>query len=226
MRDLIPPLIEVSGLSEQERESADTIERQLAAIALYVDEFEAAVQLFDRCVAETPPPPPSPAILTLEEARTRTEQLRLLKGLLHRLSRWKLIAARDGAVTLHNFLLAVRIIKARLDDAPVLKARLGASFDTMLQDFLRANFQAAKAVRDSVGHMSEILKSPKNALRSGRRSSFGSLPAGNFWMGNLEGRTFTTSTFDGVEASYEITDSTLEKYRNFATQLFVAVEQV
>jgi hypothetical protein len=138
-----------------------------------------------------------------------------------------LIAARDGTLTLWNFAMALNAIKASLDASPELRKRMRvAQVERAIRDFWAA-IPNAKGLRDSSGHASELMESPKelarNALSSGRVNEQINIGSNGFWLGNLIGRRYSTTTFGGQLVEYDVSAATSQKLNEIVDQVFAAI---
>lgn len=100
--------------------------------------------------------------------------------------------------------------------------------DDALRDF-RVHFPHAEGVRNSVAHTAELTKSLKaledNALTADYKSDGVSVPKGTTWLNNfVKEDTFSTTTFGGVEVSFDMTRETYVKLRDLALRALGAFE--
>jgi len=191
--------LDLDSVPDEEKPHARVLWFQLLHLESHLGSFAYAVRLFDKYLTN----PSSPDF-----------------AFVH-------IAARDGSITLWNYAMALRAVKASLDASPALRARMKVSqVEQALEDFWKL-FPGTKDVRDAVGHTSELMDSPKawdkNAHPTGHIQEGIDIGPKSFWLGNLVGRNYTTSTFDGGMAKYEISDATTRRLADITIQVFSAI---
>jgi hypothetical protein len=189
------PRIDKSNLSETEKPYATVIQYQLGNLQLAVEAFEAALML-------------------LKKSREPRQELR-----------WEAIAGRDGSMTLWRFMTAGQAIKHSLDKAPALRASVKAGEINSALAQLRATFPRIKDVRDSVGHASELARSP-DVWATNRTTAFEvegvEWKGGGMWQENFSESTFFTTSFGGDAVSYELTDSSLKALLSITPRIYGA----
>ena len=212
--NVLPPLFDFSALPEQERPHAQIAFQQLFEMRSLADWFAAALTLF--VAASTDLHKLGPDGIASETAR--------------RLRSWKLIAARDGSMTLYHFLRALQSIKRCLDRSPAMRAIVPTSeIESALKDFW-TYFPGAKKARDSVGHTAELLSSPERWAANALKDDYivdGNhiISKGSAMRNSLFNNTFTTTTFGGDMVTYDVTDETLKRLHLIIDRVHAAFDQ-
>ena len=184
------PLIDLHNLPEDEKPHGDVVWYQLSNLASTTNQFDAALRLFDFC---------------------ETQSLSSADLQLH--GQWKLIACRDGALSLWNFHKSLTSIKQSLEKAKTLRGTIRMrSLDDALRELASVAPSIAE-VRNSIAHSSELMQTPSainlNATKGVRQEGY-ELDGSGFFISNLSGRTFLTGSHNGVVGSYKMSHETLD----------------
>jgi hypothetical protein len=185
----LPPMPRLlpTGLPEEEKHGVWLVQSGLDALNAYVQDFAAALALFDFATA-TPNVP----------------------------QQWALIAARDGALTVYHFYDAFDGIRKTARAGSTLERLVDWSQFKAVERLYRACFPEYVNLRDSIGHAGDKMATPElfseHSYTGGADSSM--IKAGhiaNLTMTNcLSGRTFT-NTWESKILSYEVSEKTLGK---------------
>lgn len=197
----------IPSLPPEEQDFGGIIWMQFNNVLKLLDQFMAAVALFDQ----------------FEESMY-----------LHPLQiegQFPMIAARDGSVTLWNYYDALTSMKQCLERelSTVLRTRISLSKIESARALFRQYFGAdtIKGVRDSVGHVADLMANPKdfnkNATRVGDLENIAS--PGNFLIGQMNVRVYETTTFKGIVVRYEISQTSLLRLIEITDCAFSAIVQ-
>lgn len=179
-----PPWLNGSGLPENERDFAFKLSDAFMRISFFVEEFNSALSLYDFCDVE----------------REMVD------------NNWKMVAGRDGAMTIWHFYNAMEGIRHSLDRRkyPVLVSLI--DFDALrgATKRLRDAFPQFQDLRTSVAHSGEfaIDFDAEHATKSSTSVGSFQVGAGSTISNSFFGRRFTNS-FGGATQSYEMSGSSL-----------------
>lgn len=222
------PFLPTFGLSGEEAKTAAELLESLGSIQLYVEQFEAAVELFDFSEAGSN---------TLDSERFRSSQSMPppltpdYKKKSRLFMQWRLLAGRDGAITIFNFGRALEYSRDTLLGR-CLTWRETASMEKIKEAFAlwEANFARFVAVRHSVAHAAEFSRAGKRE----EHTFYGEPDLSYFEAGgpvhlfiscSMHGRKFT-STFEKKIVGYELSRSTADILSSIAQTFFDAFEPV
>ena len=202
----------------------------LSIISSHIKEFSAALELFDfshnanirRYQQEKEEYDALPKDLRFRSDALR-KHIERCKAHIPECN-WTHIAARDGAITLFNFLRAIQTVKIMHDKNKFLREAININISNVDKaiKLLYDNIKHIEGVRDAVAHFSEIVRSKKNNLKTAIKDNNVNVPAGGIWMGNLSDRTYSTTTYNGIHVTYDITQETLDIMTQAAELTFSA----
>jgi len=204
------PRINPNRFPEKEQQSAYACESCLRDIASCVRDFKYALALGDFCAFQ----------MRIQQANPRP-------GLGEELFPWQLIACRDGAMTIYHFAKAMDGANTWAKTCPTMSPLIDHAHLKNAFKLLGSYFANFEAVRHAVAHSSELIK---NRKWIDEHSFTGSYQSENINLVNvnklvmrnvIEGRTFT-STFNGSIQSYEMSQATLDKLSEIATEFYLA----
>lgn len=182
---------------ETEREATWVLQSFIGSLASYVDDFEAALDLYDS-----------------------VEFLQANKLIDRQFGKWKLIAARDGAMTIFHFEKVLVNSGKGFRDCPSLRNQV--NHEVLRQARVRFSevFPLAARIRHSTAHRAEMTETKQkvdsNAYSGPINTRFISVErAEGLTIDGLLGRKFTT-THEGEISDYEISESTLAELANIA----------
>ena len=186
--------IKTESLPEAEREHAAVIGSSLDDLDGYLNNFAAALSLFDSCDNASG-----------EAGPHRGTYIS-----------WMMIAARDGAMTIYHFGKTIDGIRQSLGLCPTLRGLVSRpSLKTAGKLFAR-HFPSFEKLRHGVAHAGEqsstLRARRKHALRGDYAGSGFKIreSSGTLLGNNLQDRLFTTS-HEGTVLTYEISQATLAK---------------
>jgi hypothetical protein len=136
-------------LDPKEREHALLIQHTLDWLQYYADCFLAATGLYDHAEFhyQLAPKPPFPDRMPM----TRDQQ---------RYMNWKMIAGRDGAITLYNIDESFQAVSASLDLTPSVKSEIDIDLMRKARKTFRKHFPDVKNMRDAIAHAAELINTP------------------------------------------------------------------
>lgn len=230
----VPP-VRLGNFPEEDKPYATVVWYQFSNLARAVANFEAALKLLDMAEASLEQLGADlPEIVNLRgpEGMKRRREYTERHAQAPPYGLWKGIAFRDGCFTLWHFLRALIAIKRSLDSSSVLRNHLPVRD---VENGLKRLLEFApdiKGLRDSVGHSSELMETPRSLKANATKPfSVGGISAGSpggFAMENFSGRTFFTTVYTrandekGSTVSYELSQATLDVLASITDQIFSA----
>ena len=185
-RHLVPsiPKIRLASLPLEERESADFISVLLAELVSYSYDFWAALNLFDYASTKLP---------GVQDMDIEQKQL---------FTRWLLIAAKDGAMTIYHFGETLDLIRGGLKDCPTLRElthiddlkSADKDFDKLFPNYVR--------LRHAIAHEAVVAKTPREKYIDTDNEAV-------FITATVDHRTFKAH-WNGRDAEYDISSETLD----------------
>ena len=196
----VTPTINLSRVPLNERLFARKCQENLSSMSKYVMYFEYAVRLFFYTSAYYTVPQLSLSVTPAD------------------LSQWRLIAARDGAMSINHF--AEAFDGVNFCTAPAQSQFLSDQIDRVERRkasvILRDKFPKFKAIRNAIAHAAELLKTPQSEeahIVHGPLSIPGIIEADVtskvFIQDSFRGNTYFT-TFDGEVQQYDIDYTSLQ----------------
>jgi hypothetical protein len=207
-----PPTIHTEGLPENEREAAAHISIAAFQLAIFANQFRAALHLFDfttDCEAQT---------LAFRNPQWRFEE-------------WRLTAARDGAMAIYHFGKAMEAIMACLNECPTILALVRRDDLRKARKLLRKHFPRFESVRHAIAHAGELMERPGTYARhtvtgaSIKMDGFVFHGANFGFRDHLVGRKFM-NTYEGQLQECEISQDTLDALSAIRVQFFTAFRDV
>ncbi len=203
------PQIDICRLPEGERKVAWLVQNTLLQLALRMEDFQAALELFDFCASHI-----------------RENLLDKQFALIRNYTKWQLLSARDGAMTLYHFGRTIRYVGNLLKGAPVLKGEIEHSHLRAARRLMHEKFPHVERVRHAVAHSAELTESEEkfdaNAFTGtydgqGIRIKDGS---SIFVSNNLDGRTYTTG-HEGEILTYSLAEECLIALTDIANLFYL-----
>jgi hypothetical protein len=199
MLDTIP-FIDIASLPPDEHADAFHIRSLLTQIAMSANDFQHALALFDHASAleahyqgmasQTLEPTDN-----IEQFVARIEAWRHLRQAEQAPRAWKFIAARDAAMTVYHFSVALKAI--RFGAKSTLSAQVDHGLIRRSRRDFRMNFPNAERMRNAVAHSAELLKSRSDVERNTFRKQYVagaiSFRSGGMMSNVLNDRTLTFS---------------------------------
>ena len=197
---LLAPHFKISALPAKEHAAAYTAQSGLHDLGGYIEDYSAAISLFDFSLAQYGPP---------------------------QSERWALIAGWDGAMTIYHFGTALEGIRSSLTMCPTIRSAMDYDvFRRALSDF-RAKFPGYEKTRHAVAHAADKMKTPSKLAK---HSYSGPHRAGGFNISNsteltltdsFSGRVFV-STWEGEIVTHELSKATLNNLMTVAQAVWRA----
>lgn len=205
---LLLPYLPIDSLPESERAAATLLQIALWNIEIYVEDLHSARLLFDH----------SAAILS----NTKTES-QLPHSEACAVSKWSILACRDGAITIFNFAMCLDSIKSNRHQTPSLR------FDKeKIRDagkLFREHFPDFEKIRHGVAHSAELMKNleqfDRNATMEPTQLGQWSIPSGTLIQNAIVGRRFAL-THEGKVLSYELSEASVLNLAKIRSRLFAA----
>lgn len=205
-----------SGLPSEEEGFGHAITSQLMNLHRMHERFAANLALYHTCQTEI--------------GRVRSELMNTpnrTKGFFDsvgHLPTWVDIAARDGAITLWDFVAALHFLRSNLDKAPTVSALVErGAFEKVIADF-HLTFPKAKKVRHAAAHPIDIYGTP-NITTSNAFS--GSYQGEGIKIENAEQVAFqgidndnVIVTIYGEMIGYSLTADSLEKLGRLKERMY------
>ena len=191
----------------------------LLFIGSRLNDFGYALELFSATSQQTP---------SLDRADVRKAgDTQTYLSALHRLAAWKLMAARDGALTLYHFGRAAEATRNNLHFCPALKATVDLiTLKAALKQFETA-FPKWEAIRHSVAHQGDLTRTDEQLKKHGLRSPYncnGMVSGkGGLITNSLNGDVYIVS-WEGEVFTYRINRSNLETLCGIADQIYKAFD--
>ena len=173
------------GMPEEEQDGAWLVQSGLMSLESYVQDFAAALALFDFATSRRDVP-----------------------------HQWSFVAARDGVMTIYHFYAQFDGIRKTARACPTLERLVDWQQFRAVELLFRARFRDFVDMRDSIAHAGEKMKTPEKFAEHAFTGSIDSrlVKADNIMsitMTNcLENRKFT-NTWEGKIVSYEVSAQTL-----------------
>jgi hypothetical protein len=212
-----PPSLDVAALPVAEQESADLINEQLASLQSYVEDFTAALDLFDFTDA------------MLDRHTKLRREGGAADGELERLQRagrWRYVAGRDGAMTVYHFATVFAAIQTTTAASPSISA--DRSFFKRANKLLDRAFPSLIRLRDSIAHAGWRVKTTarySNSSVSGGFSKDGlEVRADKVSFSNSFVNRNFTNTWQGKAYSYELSKESLAQLVAARNEIWSAFE--
>lgn len=219
---IIPTL--PTGLTGDERQRAGLLNFALVNLYQQVEDFRACVALFDHSAdADAALEQKPPGSFSHREHREDFAASMMM-------SRWKLLAARQGVMAIYHFAHALRTANKEASQCPTIWATvdrlaLGAVQKSMQQHFAFADIYA---LRQATAHATEFLE---ELDRHSTRKPITTVPVHHeedsgplFVSGNLNGRVYQ-AMYCGREVTCEISSRTADRLAAIKDAFFAALSR-
>lgn len=197
------PSLYYGNVPESQMLALNLVGHSLDNLEYFSANFSAALKLFDFC---------------------KKQRASRLKPPQHYRS-WQFVAARDGAISMHNFSDAIAALKEAASACQYIADRLDVTSIKALQDKFNRTFPNSKRVRHSVGHAGEKTKGLDQHKKHGFKGSYnrGGLKIaaahGAIVIDHLHGRTFSNSWHGQIE-TYRISKKTLSQLQALKYEIY------
>lgn len=185
---IVPPRLSSLDLPIDERDAAWLIELNLIRFKSHVDDFAAALSLFDLCLAVS------------SQAQAN--------------SNWIFVPARDGAMSVYHAYTVLDGIRKTLSSTPRLDSLVDKDALKEAGKIFHTKFPDFEKLRDAIAHIAEQTTTPR--MRD-KHAYSGPLSAGEVTSSTvsnwLEHRQFS-NTWSGKLVKYEISEASLAHLRN------------
>lgn len=202
-------------LPKAEQEYAARIFINLFRMSALVDQFRSAVALADFCSATFPS---SLLHIKSDEDRAKYERFR----------DWKMLAVRDAAVTLGNYVEARKAIEKDCDKCPTVLAYIDQGALAKHENIFEVAFPNVSGVRTSVAHSARLIRSERERERHVRRGE--ELPGmkvqggRELLMSGLSGNTYSATHEGG--GSFSLDGSGVDALEAATSEYYRAYEPV
>lgn len=142
---------------------------------------------------------------------------------------WKFMSARDGTISIYNFIEAVRFIKVIARTIPPINKITNWNLLRETTRRIKADFPSFEKLRHGVAHATELMGTRKNFLRSATRHDYqgegiASIRSRAFISEYLNENTFSC-THEGHVRKFDMTIDTLRKLESIRNQVVMAFQQ-
>ena len=172
----VTPILDLSKLPGNEHWSAFYIQHALCQMNFVCDAIEAGITLFDRS----------------DEALAKTDKEKETRYLTH----CKMIALRDGAISIYNFYKFMQSIDDNINTNPQLRSTIKIDEKRMAKKLFESYFPFCEELRHGVAHMGEFYSTSDDLASHGGGS-----------INNMIDRTYSTSV-NGKKVSYILSQQT------------------
>lgn len=152
---LIPPyapMLHMDGLTDDEKQIARAIHQKLQALATAAKNISAAFALFQLCQEK------------FQQQLERHKQANDYSSIRNTLfTEWDLVAARSGAMSLHNYLEALSTLRSLIGRIPVWLTLVDTKSLKDAENAFKQAFPFATELRNAVGHP-ELYHDPKKDM--------------------------------------------------------------
>jgi len=189
-------------LTDAELDQSMVLSNCLHALEYYIGTFEAAVDLFETCWNE--------------QKRTQTTGVHFGAS-LSRFSKWKIIAARDGAITIYHVATLIRGIMQAVHNLPSLATDIDKALLRAANKSFRSDFPNFTKLRHAVAHGPELMETAADANKNMfkgqfKNSDFELDNPGRGLIDVISSRCYGTS-IDGLFVTYDVSAETAQKLR-------------
>lgn len=204
------PVLFDGNVPGAQREALNLVGHALDNLAYFVECFESALLLFDKC----------------EQAKKIGS-----KSTRGNWRNWQFVAARDGAISIYNFSEAISSVKLSLHECPYLKFRLNNSRITAAQRQFKCDFPYAVTLRHSVSHAGEKAANSSQHAKHGYTGRFRILPGTVVSVKQyvaidvLNGRHYS-NTWNKRVVSYRISAANLTRLIAVRDQIWDAFDEM
>jgi hypothetical protein len=198
-----PPIIDISGLSQEQREIARSVEDNLRDLSTSAKSVAAAVALFQFCRKQ----PVSPDSLFQE---------------------WLFLAARDGAMSIRNFGVAISTVRSLVGRVPIWLGGVDTKGLKIAERTFNQAFPFAHKLRHSVAHPEFHSELKKKMGIDGSYEGLGYKIENSSNISiqlGLYNNTFH-STFEGQLVQYDLTEQTISVLIDVTKECFHAFSKL
>jgi hypothetical protein len=197
--NLTCPDIRFQNYPQPEQASAWRVNVLLVYLRQYLEDFEAALTLFEYCHEQ----------MTDASRRREFSEAR-------RYSDWMWIPLRDAAITIYHIGCAIEEIRHRhLGDCPTLRRKLDHDAHRIAPRLLAARFPYWRLMRHTVAHSAEIVSFTPEPKAGQILTSIRSLDHRRFGLYHFDRRTHVTT-----EVGYEMSPASLEFLRRVVSVFY------
>lgn len=190
----------LNRLSEQEAKYVLTLSNALNALDYYIGTFEAAVELFDK--------------FWDEQKQSDSTGIHYETSLSRR-SQWKIILARDGAITIYHIGTLISSVMQTVHNLPSLASYINKTMLRSAKKEFFSEFPKLTKIRHAVGHGPELFKdsnaSSKNMFSGKFKNEHFDIEHDNFGGIDLLSHCCYGTTINGEFLTYDISNESLQK---------------
>lgn len=198
---------------DEERRAAELLDYNLGSLHHLTSLFGQALKLADYCDAEREPF----RLLSLEA--TDWDDARRASGINDQFNQWKMLAIRDGAITLYNFAEGKQALEKLIGHCPSVKEKLDKDAYSEAGRLWEEAFPGYNHVRLDVAHSGKLFNAP------GKRELH-TMPGTEILLRSfVSGRTFTTS-INGKMASYSLTSASADALETIKEAVYRGYEPI
>jgi hypothetical protein len=158
-----PPKIILSNLRPEDHEKAAHIDLLLDCLQGYVEDFNAALTLCEHIEA----------IIAIPLDKTvEMKKWRELKARRHVQYNWSDIPIRDSAFSIYHFCVTIDAIVKGAYNCKSLLALIDQANLNRIQPLFEKHFPLAITMRNSVGHISDWLRTPESLTRHAHKGPY------------------------------------------------------
>jgi len=118
-----------------------------------------------------------------------------------KLTHWKAMALRDGAITINNFYEEILAVDNNLKDCPHLRGLIDIEAKRLVKGLFESYFPSCADIRHGVAHLAEFYSTPRQLATHSKG-----------WINAMIDHSYHTSV-NGKAVSYDLTTPTLQKLR-------------
>lgn len=184
-----PPMIDMQGLPENEREKAWLITTHIMRLKTYIDQAQNTLDLVAFAERELIAIRQRTSELLPQYDPSIHQEIDQLSAARTTLAGWTMLAGRDAGMTVYHFAEAMEAAKAMVRECPTLKATIDWKLVRSVQKVFSADFPQYENFRHAIAHDAQLTDSPKS---SERNSHSGDYDDGHVRMeGNVSGVRIT-----------------------------------
>jgi len=204
------PRISVSAWPEAEQESIAHVLHLEIQLGNHIEQFEAALGLYDHCSAQEDAQHARLSLVT--DGR---ERIAFIRGLMSSPSKyWPHIALRDSIMTVYHFASTLEGIRKSFKDAPMFRAAVDHEKMRQAGKAFSAGVPQAREARHAVSHSAELTATRAATVQNAASGTFTAGPvvsqgAQNVMLVNVRSGRTLTFTWDNQILTAELSQGTL-----------------
>jgi hypothetical protein len=184
----VPPTFDLAKLPGSEHTRALHIHASLCKMTFHCHSIEAGVALLER----------GDALLAKADSTSGIQYV----------DHWKLMALRDGAITINNFYEEINEIDKNLRKCPTIKRLIDIQQKRKAKRLFEGYFPSCVDLRHGVAHLAEFYGTPEKLKEHG-----------GGWINTMIDRSYHTS-IKGKAVSYDLVAATHKKLQNVERRMW------